>query len=305
MKYFPFENDYNYMTMNAKAMTSPLIEVDEKNFADEIALKERILESNYEAYFNSPPCYNPVVMEIILYVLNSMSADYPQWFHLEVNLHSVVWMNKLLGTITSFSSNDCSSLPLPPLDWLGRQVQEDLILMMEDETGESICVAGHLCFGSGWSLRDKLGQSFLEAHAIVPEFHEQIGGVSDQLMRRLKPKRPVARLNWSVPPTNQLNLSPDLRSEWTPKEGEITTENAGDRCFLRIERQTISRMASSRAILFTIHTYLTPISEITQDSEKLHRLAIVIAAMPAATRTYKAMDSYFHALEEYIRLRLR
>src|SRR6266567_3575328 len=57
-----------------------------------------------------------------------------------------VWRNRLLDNETHFVLGEHDSLPLPPLDWVGRQVQEDLLILRgTTEDGMSL-VAGHLCF---------------------------------------------------------------------------------------------------------------------------------------------------------------
>ncbi len=305
MKYFPFEDNQFSMTMNAKAMNSPLIEVEEKRYVSDIALKNNILNSDYTAYFHSPPGSDSEIWELLLYVLNHMAADYPQFFQLNIANNDCIWTNSLLNTATPFKLNENDSLTLPPLDWLGRQVQEDLILMQSDFRGENICTGGHLCFGSVWNLREKLGKSFLEVHEPVPGFREQIGAQSNNLMLKLKSHRPAARLNWTIAPTDELNLNPDLISHWMPKAGEKTPQNAGNHCFLRVERQTMSRLKISQSILFTIKTYLTPISEIAPNRKQLSLLAHALQTLPAESRTYKGMDSYYLPLMEYIENLLR
>ena len=119
------------------------------------------------------------------------------------------WTNRLLGTETAFTMGDPATLPLPPLDWVGRQVQEDLCLMDGNEPGTPL-VAGHLCFASGWCLDDKMGQSFLAIHSPVPGFAENIGRPADLMMQRIKVGRPTARVNWTIHPSDRLNCAPAL-----------------------------------------------------------------------------------------------
>ena len=212
--------------------------------------------------------------------------------------------NALLETETTFTLFDAKALPLPPLDWMGRQVQEDLILMRENETGDSICVAGQLCFGSAWSLEEKLGKSFLSIHDPVPEFRERIGAPSDLLMRRLKPERPVSRLNWSVTSASHLNLAPKLKHEWSRSREGITPENVGARIFFRVERQTLTRLPRTQGILFTIHTYITPLAEVISDAARLKRLTSVLRDYPESMKLYKGMIPYFDTLLEYLEFQM-
>ena len=65
--------------------------------------------------------------------------------------------------------------------------------------------------------------------------------------------------------------------------------NAGQRCFLRLERQPLSVLPQPGAVLFTIHTYRAPIAEQVEDPARRRRLAGVLRTLPARTRDYKGL----------------
>jgi hypothetical protein len=123
-------------------------------------------------------------------------------------------------------------------------------------------------------------------------------------MRRLKVERPVSRLNWSITSTDQLNLAPALAAEWHPSRYAITPENAGERVFFRIEFQTLTRLPQTGGILFTIHTYVTPLSEVVEDPASLRRLTAVMRDFPETMKDYKGMHPYYPALMRYLETRL-
>ena len=77
-------------------------------------------------------------------------------------------------------------------------------------------------------------------------------------------------------------------------------ENPGERCFLRLERQTLSRLPATRAILFTIHTYNIPIAAVAADPDHARRLAGNLRTMPPALQRYKGLDRYADALLAYL-----
>lgn len=240
LRYFPFDHDEYDMPMNAKAGIGTMIEIDESEYLKELALKEQILASDLRYYFQCPEKYLSLAWECIELTLPDMAHYYPQHFGLEQSGDVWTWTNRLLSTVTTFTLGNPSTLPYSPLDWLGRQVQEDLILMAETEDGNTICIGGQLCFPAGWCLDDKVGQNFLHIHEEVPQFLERIGRPADLMMRRLKPTRATGRVNWTIGTINRLNLPPKLNHEWVTSRRGITSENAGDRCVLRIERQTFS-----------------------------------------------------------------
>lgn len=304
LPYFPLTGDKYQLTMDAQAGVASLIEVEPDKYHAEIALKSEILASDPRYYLQCPPEAEPLAWETLEVLLPDMAVSLPQHFGLEINGNFWTWTNRLLDTITTFTVGDTSTLPLHPLDWMGRQAQEDLILMREGEDGEAICAAGHLCFGSAWCLDDKMGTSFLNIHDAVPGFRAQVGTPSDLLMRRLKPGRFVHRLNWGVTCNDQLNLAPVLASEWHKNRYGITLENAAQRLFFRVERQTLTRLPRTHGILFTIHTYLNPLEDVICDPARLRRLTLVMRDYPDELKAYKGMTPYFDALLAYLDARV-
>jgi len=305
LPYFPFEHDEYDMPMNARAGVGPLIEVDEGEYTKELALKDQILASDRRYYFQCPPASEPLAWETIALLLPDMAEHSPQHFALETDGERWTWTNRLLGTTTAFTLGDAETLPLPPLDWMGRQVQEDLILMAETPDGDTVCAGGHLCFAASWCLDDKMGQNFLRIHEDIPQFLERIGRPANLMMQRLKAGRPTGRINWTVSSTDRLNLAPAVAHEWAPSRRGITADNAGDRCFLRIERQVFARLPQTRGILFTIRTYRNPVSEVVADPDRLRRFTAVVKGIPRPTREYKGMASFADALIDYLESRCR
>ena len=297
---FPFPDDIYSLVMDARAGVDRRVEVEPDKYAEQIALKAEILNSEAAAYFQCPPAADPLAWEAIELLLPDMAFAWPAHFSLAQDGQTWTWTNHLLHTRTAFCLGDAASLPFAPLDWLGRQVQEDLILMAASGSEGPVCVAGHLCFASGWSLGDKIGKTMAEIHAPVPGFAEHIGKPVDLLMKRLRANRPVARINGTIQATHQLNLSPALAEQWQASREDVTPLNAGELCVLRLERQTLSRLPRSGGALFTIHTYLKPLSEVAADPANRKRLASVLRSMPTDTRDYKGLVSYIDPLLAFL-----
>jgi hypothetical protein len=297
LPYFPFEQDSYAMTLGVRALRpdESLIEVDAPHYRDELALKASMLAANPRARFQAAPGTGPHQWETVTELLPLMARQLPQHFALDVEGERWRWRNLLLGTETLFTPGRDDSLPLAPLDWLGRQVQEDLLLM--DGTREGLpLVAGSLCFPSMWCLDDKMGRPVLDIHTPVPGFGSKLGASTVRLMEGLKPGRPVTRVNWAFTVTDRLDLEPWSFPEWRHLFEGITPENAGERCFLRLERQTLSLMPRTGAILFTIHTYRAPVATEVQDIARRRRLAAVLRTVPPDTLTYKRISPFLEPL---------
>ena len=254
----------------------------------------------YHDYFQAMPDTASLQWEVVELLLQNMAAHYPQYFTLSKDGNRWTWCNRLLNEETQFVFGQCESLPQPPLDWVGRQVQEDLLILQSTEDGSMPLVAGQLCFPNAWCLDDKMQQSFLAIHGNVPLFAEHLGRSSSLLLQRLKVGRPVWRLNWSIKATSRLNHTPRFQYEEQQSAQEITRENIGERCFLRIERQGLTRLPDTHAILFTIHTYQYPLAQVVQTVDAACRMYNIVKTMPEEMLIYKAISPFVDVLLAYL-----
>jgi hypothetical protein len=102
-------------------------------------------------------------------------------------------------------------------------------------------------------------------------------------MRRLRPERPVWRANWTLRTTDRLDLPPGTPLPPPPEDpGAI---------WVRVERQTLSRLTGCDAVLFTVHTRSRTIAEVAADPVRARRLHRALEAMDDAMRAYKAIDA--------------
>lgn len=315
---FPFVYPEYDMPMNTRALPSDRVIEVTASYRKELDQKSLTLAGDHRYYCRAAPGTEPMQWEAIAYLLPILARHYPDHFTLETIGNRLHWTNHLLGTDACVTVGDEASLPLVdhqgtplpdpacrPLDWLARQVQEDLILIGGDAKQGTPMVAGSLCFGASWCLDDKLGKSFLAIHDEVPQFAARIGRPADLVMQRLKEERPIGRLNWSIATTATRNMAPRLAHLTIPSRRGITGVNASERCFLRLEWQTLSRLPYTRGILFTIHTTIRPLVEVIADPERLRLLAGAIKGMPRPTLEYKGMAGYRDALVDYLEARCR
>jgi hypothetical protein len=305
LPYFPFDDHIFKMNMKVQALSNnSLIEVDSESYREELALKKALLADEYEQYFQAEMGTEAMQWDVVDLLLHDMVKHYPQYFELVIDDDRWSWRNHMLGEEARFVFGESASLPWPPLDWVGRQVQEDLLILRGEAGSGMPLVAGQLCFPNAWCLDDKMGKSFLSIHDNVPLFMAYLGRSSSLLLERLKVERPVWRVNWSIKATTRLNQMPRFSYEEQQAYQHFTVENIGKRCFLRIERQTLSKLPRTGAILFTIHTYQSPIAEILQDVEQARRMFGVLRTTPREVLVYKNIEPYADMLLSYIAARI-
>ena len=80
----------------------------------------------------------------------------------------------------------------------------------------------------------------------------------------------------------------------------INQENAGERLFLRVERQTIRRLPESSSIVFTIRVHIDPLSSIQNDFTLLSDLKMALSHLNADLKTYKSIDQIEMPLQSWL-----
>jgi len=164
-----------------------------------------------------------------------------------------------------------SGLADAPLVAASLLVQEDLILMRRDDSGWRLA-AGSLCFPSSWSLTEKFGKPLQQIHEPVPGFGP--GSRPAELINRMfdgLQGQAVERFNWSIQADNALyhplsNLERIDRATNRPTrfpDGDVKAH-----AFIRVERQTLRKLPSSRDILFTIRIHLDPLKVLARHPDR-------------------------------------
>jgi hypothetical protein len=110
----------------------------------------------------------------------------------------------------------------------------------------------------------------------------------------------VGRANWAIRATDSLDLSP--RAGPVPVE-HVDAGNAGETLVVRVERQTLSRLPETGAILFTIHTRSRPLDIVACDPQRARRLLEAVRSMPPEMAGYKGIAPVQDALVEYLETR--
>jgi hypothetical protein len=167
---------------------------------------------------------------------------------------------------------------LPAIERAALLVEDDLCVLVRD--GDTFVLgAGCVCAPSHWSLRDKLGLPITAIHSRVPFYATELASRVDNFLSRLRTGQVVARRNWSVHETPELFVPAD-----PPFLGVPPPEQ-----WLRSERQTLSRMDRSGAVLFTIRTDQVQLKDLPADVRR--RLAARLRAEPADLIGYRDLTA--------------
>ncbi|MGC4408639.1 DUF3445 domain-containing protein [Rhizobium rosettiformans] len=190
---------------------------------------------------------------------------------------------------------DLADDTLPPLLRAGMLVQDDLVIMMKREAGWSIAAA-HLSFPSSWSLAEKFDRPMEAVHEHVPGFQ---GGTRNAVMinrifDNLAPGLPAERFNWSI------NWKEKL---FHPETGRNDAAKP-DEAVVRVERQTLTKLPVTGAIVFTIRIYLDPVTAFRNhpDGPRLRAaLAEQLEGLAGDQLRYKGLDIQRDRLVAHLR----
>ncbi len=282
--YLPFEAGPWRMAMGLVAAPfSALLEID-GDYAEQMALRRRLLAERHAEVFAALPGSEPARQATLALLAAHLPEHYPQWF----SRAGERLLNRLTG-----EEWDLTALPCDPLELAGRLVQEDLCLMEPDPAGPRLAAA-MLCFPTRWRLGEKLGRPIGAIHAPVPFFAERLGAPVERFMEMLKPGRLVERFNWSILDDPAL-FQPHGHGRIEP-DPAITPE----KLWLRVERQTLSRLPGLATVLFTIKIHQYPITAISDRPGIAARLAAAIRALPRETTRYKSLLPFRDALLAFL-----
>lgn len=136
------------------------------------------------------------------------------------------------------------------LSSLGRLVQEDLCLM--EQSGEELRLTGAiLCFPASWHLHEKIGRPLIGIHRPVESYDVDLARRVQRLFDMIRPEAGLWRMNALV------YRDPSLHQ---PRREDDPRQDRRGGAYLRSERQCLVRLPRTRAVVFSIHTYVVPLA---------------------------------------------
>lgn len=286
--YFPIADGPYRLAMGLqKLRLEDWIEIDAA-FADDLREKRRLLAARHDEVFQALPASGPGQTEVLHLLAEHLPRHHPQTHRRDGNRLLVKPLDQWF---------ELSGANARPLETASRLVQEDLCLM--EPVGEAYhLTAASVCFPTRWNLLTKIGRPLADIHAPVPGYAEKLERPMDRFFSLLNEAKPVQRLNWSLMDDPAL-FQPKGHGR-TARDDTITAENAGERLWLRVERQTLRRLPKTGGILFTIRIHTNPLSEVAAEPDRAERMLAALRSMPSGMRGYKSMPVFGAAVERYL-----
>ncbi|EGV63451.1 hypothetical protein PSN45_004265 [Yamadazyma tenuis] len=270
----------------------------------EVTTKKRdITSSNVDKtiQINDSPRSQLAAREYYDSCINFFLMRYPQYF---VKKGNQVY-NKINDDYVPASS--AGEDPMALYLALARTMEEDVVVFLKDDPNdhemEYTLRSGITGFPSGFDPSDNHDKVISEIHDVVPQYKERLKLSMGRFFNRLQPSDLWVRFNWTIQTHNQhynlrLNHGHEGESIEEIKFEDIDFENG---CFLRCERQVLTRLPKSGANIMTVRTYLTPISKIKQEG-LADELCRAIDALPTDLGFYKRRPAWGTAVKQYLNL---
>ncbi len=277
MNQFPIHTPYRNGEGGIKVGLEPIkesnwLEIDSL-FRSEIRLKKQLYKSKLNQVYQEVPESYDAQCELMKVLTEHLSKHYP-------------------GHKYQFNES------LRPLANAALMVQEDLVLMIP-RNRKYYLGAASLCAPSNWSLKEKFNLSLMEVHHEVPSYKENIGSKVNKIFTNLPVGRIFQRFNWSIYEDAEL-FHPAKSKKEIKRSDLINQENAGERLFLRVERQTIRRLPKSSSIVFTIRVHINPLSSIENDLTLLGDLKLALSHLNEDLKKYKSIDQIEMPLQSWL-----
>ena len=207
--------------------------VDEA-YAGQMAARAHLLDSNRDAVLALSERARPAADELLEVVLSHLPSGFARDG----------------ARVTRPDGGQVTLNRADPLGTLGRLVQEDLCLLEKtDGEAEHVLTGAVLCFPAGWRLAQKMMRPLTEIHVPIPEYDAALAARVQRLFDGVQPGRPLMRFNrlWYDDPTL---FQPGPRRDNDDRSDPETAP------YFRTERQCLLRLPETRAVVFSIHTYV-------------------------------------------------
>lgn len=210
-------------------------------YGAQIKERDRLLRTNRQSVLATSPESKPAEQELLQMVLGNFPAGF------ETCGHSITCPD---GRNVHLNLDD-------PLATIAALVQEDMCILQKQGDAH-IMTAALLCFPASWRLVEKIGKPLTGIHDPVPEYDEQVARRVQRLFDGIQVDRPLWRFNglWYQDPAL---FQP--RSVVAPREATET----GCTPYFRSERQCLVRLPETRAVVFSIHTFVVARETVLND----------------------------------------
>jgi len=229
----------------------------------------------------------PAQRELRDRVTTHLVTDHPESFQR---------LGSLVRSVVTGQTLDLDDDSVEPLLQLSYMIEEDFMLLDEDGGIPRITAAANAYSSSG-RLVASVGHDMAWTHALVPQLTQKLGTRINRVIGSVHAATPCERFNWQLTPMASVFFPhSDPHAANAAAMQHISAElrrdpgRAGELLWIRVERQTLSRLPDSNATAFSLHTYSDPLSSIRSDLESLRAIRALLTDYTEERWKYSEMD---------------
>jgi dimethylamine monooxygenase subunit A len=287
----PLYRPYRWASANFQLGLRPIRPSDwilvDANHVDHMREKCVRLTQFPSHYYRTLPASLVAQRELRERVVAHLIADHPRHFR---RLGSVI------ESISSGIRCDLHDASIEPLLQLSHLIEEDFMLI-EAVHGISRITAASNAYSSSGRLVASVGRDIAWAHEPVPGLTLSLGGKIDRVIGSVHAATPCERFNWQLTPMAAIFFPHDdphaanaAAMHAIRETLRRNPERAGELLWIRIERQTLSRLPESNAVAFSLHTYSDPLASLQSDLDSAKAMLALLRSYSAERWHYSEMD---------------
>ena len=238
-------------------------------------------------YYRTLPDSLPAQRELRNRVMTHLLSDHAGSFE---TTGSVV---RSVITGQTLDLNNTSTEPLLQLSYL---IEEDFMLLDQGGGIPRITAAANAYSSSG-RLVASVGHDMEWTHEPVPQLTHKLGAKINRVIRSVHSATPCERFNWQLTPMASVFFpysNPHAANAAAMHHAAVALRRdparAGELLWIRVERQTLSRLPDSNAVAFSLHTYSDPLSSIRSDLESVRAILALLRNYTEERWKYSEMD---------------
>lgn len=318
-KSYPFKDKEYKLTMGIRNFDADDWLLIEDTYLDRIEEKTKIITNSHPKY----PAYRdlesstvftskiaePAIRELYDVIIQYMCDKYPMYF--KVSDDGTKVHNGITNEDVPAKANDTDVKKL--MYYLVRTIEEDFIVMMPDpsldepEYGlEYYFKGGVFAFAAGFDPKEKINKPLTSIHEPIPGYQSKLRLSMNRYFEKLQPCKFVGRANFSVQAHDKFFVDDDnkgyhLTEEEVRRAVPFEELDFDHQVHYRSERQMLTRLPKTGAILFTIRTYLHPFSDFKrQPVEVSKRFLGALQKFPDDMAVYKGLTRLGPAAIRYL-----
>ncbi|EGW35513.1 uncharacterized protein SPAPADRAFT_58749 [Spathaspora passalidarum NRRL Y-27907] len=317
LKSYPFKDAVYKLTMGIKTLEVQDWLLIEPTYLNRIENKSKIVHNCHEDYPKDKDTRSsslfvtdeaiPAIREFYDIVMQYMCDKYPMYFKKVGNQYH----NGITDKCYPVDNSTVEAITLE--EYLVENIEEDFIILLKDPTREHeidgteyFFKGGVFAFAAGFDPKDRFNKPLSFVHHPIPGYPEKLKMSMNRFFNRLQPGQFVTRSNFSMQThpkfyVDDANKGHNLPEGYVQEPLRIEELDFEKQVHYRSERQCLTKLPKSGAMVFTIRTYLLPLAEVKREGREVcDRLIGAIRGLPEDISQYKRADEWGPAVIEYL-----